>query len=887
MSGPNPEWWHAVSPFLDQALDMSVDERAVWLASLRKDDPDLASRLEALLHEHALLDQELFLEHGPERFPDRPALAGSRVGAYTLATLLGEGGMGSVWLAERSDGEIHQQVAIKFLDSRSRRPGWRTRFLRERQLLASLNHPSIVHAIDAGRTDEGQPYLVMEYVEGKPIDVYAASLVIRDRLKLFLRVCDGVAHAHRRLILHRDLKPSNILVDATGQPKLLDFGIARLLDDVGDPTQTIDRVLTPTYASPEQFRGAAHTTATDVYSLGAVLYKLMTGRSPHESEARTSQALEVVAGTKEIPNATRLNPDLPADIDYILRTALRREPDERYASVDTFAADVRALLESRPVEARSGDTWYRARKFARRHWVPVTAAALVTASLSIGAYIANRERVIAQRRFTDVRQLSNKLFDIDVQVRQLAGSSKTRQFIVDTSLEYLRRLSADAGRDPGLALEVGNAYMRVARVQGVPISPNLGQMERAEQTLRVADGFIQSVLAVQPTNRMALLRSAQIACDRMILARANGRYDESETLARRSTEALERFNIRKGDEPLAQEVLATYLNVAYQFLEREQFDDALRLCDRAIRIGRSFDLASYTGNFYRLKAEVFQHQGAPDAALDVAREGARILDPGTGTVGQGQRTISFVQALDLEGKILGQDNSVSLGQFEQSAATLSRSFAIIDDLVHRDRNDQFSRNVLADAGVNLGDALRHLDSRRSLEIYDHTLRHLAEVTDNAMFRRFEVSALAGSSYSLRSLGRVGEARQRLDAAFERLRQLKLYPSQKVVPGSEAEDALRARAEYEAGSGDLTRAIGTYDELLRLTQAASSRPETSLSDVVDRSNLYRAKAALHRRAGQADAAAVLDARRRDLWQHWDRKLPNNTFVRAQIEAVGLR
>src|SRR5207302_1705530 len=250
--------------------------------------------------------------------------------------------------------------------------------------------------------------------------------------------------AHRQLIIHRDLKPSNILVDASGQPKLLDFGIAKMLDETGDATQTVERMLTPNYASPEQVSGVLQTTATDVYSLGAVLYKLLTGQSPHESQARSS--------------------GLPTDVGYILRKALRQEPEERYASVEAFAGDVRAFLEWRPVQARTGDAWYRTRKFLRRYRMSVTAAALVIASLSAGLYVANRERALAQKRFVDVRQLANKLFDIDVQARQLPGSTVTRQLIVDTSLEYLRRLAADVRGDPELALEVGNAYMRVARV---------------------------------------------------------------------------------------------------------------------------------------------------------------------------------------------------------------------------------------------------------------------------------------------------------------------------------------------------------------------------------------------------------------------------------------
>jgi serine/threonine-protein kinase len=294
-------------------------------------------------------------------------------GPYRLVRLLERGGMGAVYLGERMDGEIQQTVAVKLLRADGSRPGWRDRFLKERQLLASLNHASIVHVIDAGHTIDGRPYLVMEYVEGVSIDVHASTLEVRECLMLFLRVCEGVSHAHRRLIIHRDLKPSNILVDASGQPKVLDFGIARILDDSGDATQTVERLLTPNYASPEQLRGASQSTATDIYSLGAVLYKILTGRSPHESDTYTSQAFEVIAGLREIPAPSLLNPKLPADLDYMLRKALRLKPEERYASVDAFANDIRAFLESRPIEARSGNGWHQTRKFVRRYWVPVSA----------------------------------------------------------------------------------------------------------------------------------------------------------------------------------------------------------------------------------------------------------------------------------------------------------------------------------------------------------------------------------------------------------------------------------------------------------------------------------------------------------------------------------
>src|SRR5579864_7083092 len=428
---------HRARLLFHELADLVPAEREKLLA-LRQIAPELRAEVESLLSfdsDSASLTN-CVSETAEEMLRSGDARERSYCGPYRLIRLLGSGGMGDVYLAERSDGEIQQKVAVKVLRAGANRPAWRDRFLKERQLLASLNHPSIARVMDAGHASESQPYLVMEYVVGVPIDVYAAKIDLRDKITLFLRVCDGVAHAHRHLIIHRDLKPSNILVDSSGQPKLLDFGIAKLLDETGDATQTVERLLTPNYASPEQLIGAAQTTATDVYSLGAVLYKLMTGRSPHESKTAT-------------------NPDLPTDLDHILQKAIRDEPGERYSSVEAFATDIRAYLESRPVTARSGNAWYRTRKFLRRYWVPVAAAALVIASLSAGLYVANRERAIAQRRFMEVRQLANKLFDIDVQVAQLPGSSKTRQLIVDTALDYLRRLIADVRMDPELALDVG------------------------------------------------------------------------------------------------------------------------------------------------------------------------------------------------------------------------------------------------------------------------------------------------------------------------------------------------------------------------------------------------------------------------------------------------
>ncbi len=815
----------------------------------------------------------------------------SYCGPYRLIRLLGSGGMGAVFLAERTDGEIDQNVAVKLVGSQSHRPVRPDRFLKERQFLASLHHPSIVHVIDAGHTADGRPYLVMEYVDGIPIDVYARELTVRDCLTLFLRVCDGVSHAHHRLIIHRDLKPTNILVDVSGQPKLLDFGIAKLLDQTGDPTQTVERLLTPNYASPEQLRGASQTIATDVYSLGAVLYKLLTGRSPHESDTNTSQAFEVIAGTRKIPLASRLNPRLSTDIDYILQKALRHEPEERYPSVEAFANDIRAFLESRPVQARSGNAWYRTRRFLRRYRVPVAAAIITIAGLSLGLYIANQQRIIAQRRFVLVRQLASKLFDIDVQVAQLQGGSKTRQFIVDTSLEYLRRLTSDARMDPDLALEVATAFMRVARVQGVNISPNLGQTDQAEQTELKAQALINSVLALKPANRMALFRSAQVAHDRMILAGDRHNDEEALKFAQESEERLDKYLKTgkldaKSDGGEAQQVIITQMNVANRYLLADQFDQAIRLSRRAIDIARATNWPAQAGAALMTVALAHRAQGNLDEALHAIRESVRMLEPPAGTPGTG-RLASFSLALVREGQILGEDNAVSIGRSTEAAEFLERAFDISERFAQQDPKDFRSRLRLFTAGTKLADILRHTQPRRALEIYDQVLLRLAEVQGNAGSRSNEVRTLVASSYPLQQLGRSVEARQRLDAAFERLRQLKLYPVEEIKPGSEAAEAVRALGDYEAKNGNLQRAIELYQKLLAGIEIAKPKLETSLAGTLDMSNTYSEAAVLHRKAGQLDRAAMLETRRLQLWRGWDRRLPRNAFVLRQLEAAGLR
>ena len=412
----DPAHWRRLSACLDEALDLDAEPRASWLARLRQTEPPLADEVAALLAEHDAALAEVFLDGVVAMpAPTGPAatLQGRCLGAYTLQEPIGQGGMGSVWRALRSDGQYNAFVAIKLLNTALIGAAGLARFKREGSILARLQHPHIAHLLDAGVSDDGQPYLVLELVEGEPIDAYCARcrLGVEQRLVLFLDALGAVAHAHTHLVVHRDLKPSNVLVMSDGQVKLLDFGIAKLLeedDGAGALTQEGTRALTPQYAAPEQLQGGPITTATDVYALGVMLYQLLGGRHPtggdHGSAAqiiratldteparmsdlsatnpRTSIAdVENIAGERAT-SVAGLQRQLRGDLDNIVARALKKTPAERYATADALADDLRRHLNDQPVSAHADALGYRIAKFVRRHRGAVAAAALFVVSLS-------------------------------------------------------------------------------------------------------------------------------------------------------------------------------------------------------------------------------------------------------------------------------------------------------------------------------------------------------------------------------------------------------------------------------------------------------------------------------------------------------------------------
>jgi serine/threonine-protein kinase len=410
MPGLDRDRWVAIGPLLDRALEMSEPERGAWIEDLRADEPTLAAELQALLALHAQADRDRFLEFVPALPP--ASLAGQSMGAYTLEEPIGQGGMGAVWLARRSDGRFEGRAAVKLLNLSLVGRAGEERFRREGTILARLTHPHIARLIDAGVSRGGQPYIVLEHVRGEPIDRYADEhdLGVEDRVRLFLDVLSAVAHAHANLIVHRDIKPSNVLVGEDGSVKLLDFGIAKLLQDEAGRAEATDltrdggSALTPEYAAPEQVTGGTITTATDVYALGILLFVLLSGRHPAEGALGSTADLVKAVVEADPGRVSDAAPEsrrraLKGDLDTIVAKALKKDPSQRYASVTALAEDLRHYLRSEPIGARADTLGYRVGKFVRRHRAGVAATVLAAAAAVAGvAAIVSQSREARRQR---------------------------------------------------------------------------------------------------------------------------------------------------------------------------------------------------------------------------------------------------------------------------------------------------------------------------------------------------------------------------------------------------------------------------------------------------------------------------------------------------------
>jgi tetratricopeptide (TPR) repeat protein len=824
--------WQDIDRVFHAAAALAPGDRGQFLDSECAGDAAMRRQLEGLLAADAGAEnllQEIVLRAGADLSVSAPhPLQGARLGPYEIIRTIGRGGMGEVFLARRADREFDKQVAIKLmragLDTEARR------FFQERQILARLEHPNIARLLDGGTTPDERPFLVMEYVEGVPITEYvtAHKLTPEQCCELFLPVCAAVEYAHRNLIVHRDIKPGNILVDAAGNPKLLDFGIAKLMESNAGETTLAVRPLTPEYAAPEQIAGGAITTATDVYMLGEVLFELLTGQ--RWSDQRSA------------PRRARL----PGDLENIVARALQEEPQRRYGSVAQFAEDLQRCLDGRPVLARPDSLGYRFGKLLRRHPATASVAALLVLSVGIGVASTVRAQRRAERRFAEVRQMANVfLFDFENAIRNIPGTTDARQLVIHTGLEYLERLSREAAGDPTLVREVAGAYVKMGRLQG---PSSLGSVSVKGSTADASASYLHALqllrsLGAHDTSDRglrgqyieALLSYAVVEADRDLKAAI--RDDEeairlAEGLARshpgdrRALElisdgahALARSQQRT-DLPAAVASIRKALDVDDQLMRRFPNEPALR--------------ASTASDWMRL---AMIHIDLLDWR-SVAQDGSRAVEilEQLHATNPGDKTVSkrLMIAYSQLGKGLYQDAT----QKEQGLAYLRKSVDVAEE-IHS--TDPTSTDALTDfSGIHsvYGDRLtRSGDLQRAIPYLERAVKAAETIAardpaNQAMRSTWaiDLTLLAVNQRNRKELPAAIRTRRQADALFRGL--IQTAPSDIRALRLATNNCLTL-SDLALETGDRTGAARYVDQAGQMAEALRKLSQSSVDDLVQK------------------------------------------------------
>jgi non-specific serine/threonine protein kinase/serine/threonine-protein kinase len=795
-----PERWQQVKEAFQEALELAPGERTAFLDRLCAAEPELRQEIESLLRHHDeagnIMERPAAIAPGLA-VDDHDPWLGRDIGPYQTVSRIGEGGMGAVYQAIRVDDHYLKNVAIKLVRGGLASGPALRRFKSERQIMASLEHPNIARLLDGGTTDNGVPYLVMEYIAGRPIDAYCDENKLNtvERLTLFCQVCAAVQYAHQNLIVHRDLKPANILVTADGTPKLLDFGIAKLLD----PElffQTVEggtmlKAMTPEYASPEQVRGEPITTASDVYSLGVVLYRLLTGHPPYRietgahlemaraiSETQPEKPSAVISRVEEITaydgRLVRLTPEyvsevrdgrpallrrtLDGDVDNIVLKALRKEPSRRYASVEQFADDIRRYLDGLPVSARADTIFYRSGKFVRRHKVPVAAGALVVLSLLGGIFftirqarIAEAHRARAERRFNDIRKLAHDLmFDVHDSIQHLPGATPARKIIVDDALQYLDSLAKEAADDASLQEELAQAYEKVGDVQGRPGTANLGDVAGALDSYRKSLAIREAIARADPRDAQARAALSQGYLRLGEALEIMGNYNEALKLYQQTLDIRKQLaSEAPGDSRVQSAVAVAYDALGGVQVDVNQFDKSLESRKAAAAIFDSL-LAGDPGNRnyrhnsaleHKKVGAMFHRDSQWDQALREYQYAAQIDE---GLAKEDPNNTDVLHALAVDNNNIG-DILFKTGDYAGAIKRYRQSQAIDEKRIAADPSDVFPRQHLEHDYHRLGDALwQSGDLEGAADMYTRAIK-LAETNS---------AAIAGDAGLLSDLAQV-------------------------------------------------------------------------------------------------------------------------------------
>ena len=882
--GMIPERFRRLEALYDEAAALEPGERTRFIEEHCAGDEELGRELKAAFRDGGSGLTSAVEQAAAAAGESQDNWTGRRIGPYRIVRPLGRGGMGAVYLAIRDDDQFHKEVAIKTLKFELEGGSAISRFRHERQILAHLEHPNIARLLDGGSTEQGIPYIVLEYVAGVPIDAWCQDqhLSIEQRLRLFRQVCAAVQYAHQHLVVHRDIKPGNILVTPDGVPKLLDFGIAKLLDAgvaTGQPmtaTTTGAQLLTPDYASPEQVCGEAVSTSTDVYSLGVVLYQLLTDQRPYAIQNYDAvEIVRAVCDTEIRPPSALGNRNLRGDPDIIVMKAMQKEPARRYQSVVEFSDDIRRHLEGLPITARPDSTMYRARKFVRRHRIGVAAVAAVVASLGAGLAVSVHEARVAQRRFVQVRELANTfLFRFYDQVTPLAGSVKVRASIVETARKYLDGLSQEAGNDKGLILDLAQAYERLGTVQGQTGTANLGQVEEARHSYQRALDLYSRLGVNKGSPPELRRRMASVLWALGRLEYNTYHEDAAEKATRRMLDLL----ADRAPDPATRMKRATGERSLGQIrLKQGHTTEALALLESARRAFLDLQLSGYSdpglpGNIIstqeqlaRARAQAGDLDGAMNAYIELLRHSQPCDD--RGPPGDACRMLGY--RLSWTADLYAAVDRPNLGEPDEAAILYEQSAHIQERIATLDANDRQARFDLAARYGKLGDAVWKADPKRALDLYGRALAAAQSLVSKEQLEMLRDAYTAAITRPLIQLGRTAEARKALTETLEKSRTDSQSPYADRLGEVSAHMIL---PNLLLAEGKRAEARAALKDIIRDTDALrASRPD-DLTPIFYLAHSYRALASIttgpERREALLHSAAV--------WHSW----PATSFTRRE-------
>lgn len=901
-----PDGWRRAGELFHEAMEIAPEMRDHWVEEACGGDAELHRELAALIESDRQAARGFIGDqvkagiaafHENDLLPRKPR----RAGPYWLVRELGVGGMGTVYLGRRDDEHYTIDVAVKVVT-----PGMDTefvlqRFRRERQILANLRHPNIAQLLDGGTTEEGLPYIVMEYIEGAWITDYcdANALSIDQRLKLFLDVCSAVEHAHRNFVVHRDIKPGNILVDKSGVPKLLDFGICKLLyaDPMMAGSTIVEgaRMLTPDYASPEQIRGDPVTIASDVYSLAVVLYELLTRTKPHRFENYTLNEIERVICTEEIVRPSLTAPDrglarrLSGDLDNILLHALQKETQRRYASVEQLAEDIRRHLSNLPVRARPDTFRYRTGKLVRRYRAAILAIALVFVSLVGGLIAALWQSHRADRRFAQVRELANSIiFDLSESIQDIPGSTEARAILVRKALPYLDSLATESSNDPKLLWELARAYEKIGGLQGQPARPNLGRpadaLESFRKAIRILDKIVDNK-PVQESVRESLIATHQSAG---FLETQLGNstaalkdYGEALRLAR------EHHAARPDDEERQRLLSSSYNRIGDAQLSARDPQAALQNFEQGLRAfggrePRANNAKRALSVVYMRIGDALLETGPIPKAVENLRHATEIRQE---LLKRNQASLEakrdlFVAYITL-GNALGGARTINIGDRAAAQDSFRKALDIAQELAKHDPKNARARGDLAFGFHKMGEVTERSDSRASAEWFRQSLsitqELLAAAPNMAETQRLEAERRTGLAEALYYAGDKAAALTEYHNALEIWRSLaKAQPLRADFQQDVLSSYCRV-CDVQREVGNTASARASEDQALSMIDRIASN-RSSFYSLRSLANCYETFARLESRlasasASPSDKAAHLREARAwyrkslDIWNEW--------------------